>query len=146
MTYRRRKGIVLFLKRCGVLLMVVTWMGCSSSGDLPTAQVKGKVTYKGKPVTSGTVMFVPDKGPAATGEIDKDGTYLLGTYDIDDGAVLGWHKVAITALEDIGGLLPEQPKALPAPTVPAKYLSQETSGLRVEVKSDVNEFDFPLVD
>ena len=134
------------VKHSWAILLVIAIVGCSSSGDRPTAPVKGTVSYKGKTLTAGTVMFVPDSGPAATGEIQPDGSYELSTYGTNDGAVLGSHKVTITALEDMGGALPEQPKALPAPVIPAKYLSQETSGLRVEVKADGNVIDFPLTD
>ena len=81
--------------------------GCSKNGGLITAPVKGKVTFKGKPLPNGTVMFVPGEGPAATGEIGSDGAYRLTTGSID-GAVLGNHKISITALADIGSALPEQ--------------------------------------
>ena len=40
--------------------------------------VKGKVTYKGQPLTKGTVRFEPDGyGRMATGKIQPDGTYVL---------------------------------------------------------------------
>lgn len=110
------------------------------------APVHGKIMYKGKPVPSGTIMFVPDKGPAATAEIAKDGAYRLITEGIGDGAVLGNHKVSITALADMGNLLPEQRSGTPPPLVPAKYLSHENSGLRAEVKSGDNELNFDLTD
>jgi hypothetical protein len=121
-------------------------LGCGSGGDMPTAPVKGKVTYNNQPLTSGTVMFVPEQGPAATGEIRSDGTYSLATYGRNDGAVLGTHKVTITAIEDMRDLLPEAQNPTPPPLVPDKYLSHETSGLVVEVKSGGNEHDFDLTD
>ena len=117
--------------------------GCTSSGNLPTSPVKGRVTYRGKPVPNGTVMFVPETGPAATGELTKDGTFVLTTYSNGDGAVLGMHKVAITALQDTSGLSPEQ-SGTPAPLVPEKYLGQDTSGLTFEVKEGENEANFTL--
>jgi hypothetical protein len=118
--------------------------GCSSKRGLETAPVKGKITFKGKPLPNGTVMFVPGEGPAATGEIDKDGNYRLTTYSTGDGAVLGNHKVSITALADIGTALPEQRNPLPPSLVPDKYLSHETSGLTFEVKRGNNEANFEL--
>jgi hypothetical protein len=118
--------------------------GCSKSGGLKTAPVAGKVTFKGKPVPNGTVMFVPGEGPAATGEIDKDGNYRLSTYGNGDGAVLGNHKVSITALAEIGTALPEQRNPTPPSLLPAKYLSHETSGLTIEVKDGNNDVNFEL--
>jgi hypothetical protein len=122
-------------------------LGCSKKTGMPTAPVVGKVTYRGKPVPTGTVMFTPDEGPAATGNIAPDGTYRLTTYREGDGAVIGRHKVTITALQDMGNLLPEQRSPTPPPLVPVKYLSAETSGLTAEVKPDVtNTIDFHLKD
>jgi hypothetical protein len=131
--------------RWGLTVLCLLMAGCGPSGDMATAPVNGKVTYNGSPLTSGTVMFVPDQGPAATGEIGRDGSYVLGTYGLKDGAVLGSHKVTITAIADMGDLLPEA-QATPPPVIPDKYLNQETSGLVVEVKSGNNEVNFDLTD
>jgi hypothetical protein len=127
------------------ILCLLMLVGCSK-GDKDVAPVKGKVTYKGKAITQGTVMFQPTGGgPAAQGNLLSDGTYKLGTYKEDDGAVIGTHKVAIIALADLKGMLPEQ-QALPPPIIPDKYLSQDTSGLQAEVKSGDNEINFDLPD
>jgi hypothetical protein len=125
-------------------LIVCFAIGCGRKGGLETAPVTGKVTYKGKPLPNGTVMFVPAEGPAATGEIAADGTYHLSTYGSDDGAVLGQHKIAITALADMSNLLPEQRNPLPPSLIPDKYMSQDTSGLTAEVKRGENKVDLEL--
>ena len=122
-------------------------VGCAKKGGLETAPVSGKVTYRGKALTTGTVMFVPAQGPAATGEISKDGTYKLTTYRPDDGAVIGAHKVTITALQGMEGALPEVRSGTPGPLVPAKYLNDNTSGLTADVKPKTNnEVNFDLKD
>jgi hypothetical protein len=135
--------------RMSALLFVVVFLaaGCAKKGGMETAPVSGKVTYRGKAVPTGTVMFVPTEGPAATGNIASDGTYKLETYTAGDGAVIGTHKVTITALQDMAGALPEQRSPTPPPLVPAKYLSGETSGLVAEVKPKTNnEVNFDLKD
>ncbi len=121
-------------------------VGCGPKGDRATAPVKGQITYNGEPLPTGTVMFVPEQGPAATGEIRPDGTYSLGTYGTNDGAVLGNHKVSITAIADMGDMLPEAQSPTPPPLIPQKYLSHESSGLVAEVKSGTNELNFDLTD
>jgi hypothetical protein len=137
--------LVCFVAGAGVSLLWI--VGCAQKTGLPTAPVVGKVTYRGKPVPTGTVMFTPEEGPAATGNIAPDGTYRLTTYREADGAVIGRHKVTITALQDMGNLLPEQRSPTPPPLVPVKYLSAETSGLTAEVKPGVtNTIDFTLTD
>jgi hypothetical protein len=133
-------------KLSSVLVGVLLVIGCDSGG-LKTAVVRGKVTYQGKAVTSGTVTFVPDAGgPPATGEIQPDGTFTLTTYKTGDGAVLGKHKVFVVAMEDTSGKLPEERKALPAPTIPNKYTSLATSPLTAEVGDKDNTVQFDLQD
>lgn len=120
--------------------------GCSKDG-FPTAPVRGKITYKGQPVGSGTILFNPEGDrPAATGEIKADGSYVLSTYGDGDGAVLGKHSILITALEDMTDKLPEQRSATPKAIIPSKYLGSDTSGLSEEVKEGQNTFDFELKD
>jgi hypothetical protein len=117
--------------------------GCGS--DFPkTAVVKGKVSYNGKPVPHGRVLFVPVvPGTTATGEIAPDGSYSLTTFRKGDGAVLGKHKVAIIAMEDRPGALPTDAN-LPPPIVPDKYTSPGTTDLEAEVKDGENKLDFDL--
>lgn len=134
-------------RACVVLATMAFVAGCSSSGGLPTAKVTGKVTYRDKPVPNGTVMFVPEGDkPAATGEIQPDGTYELSTYGAGDGAVLGPHTVMITAVAEMADALPEQRSGTPALLVPLKYANNNTSGLTAEVKDEPNTFNFDLKD
>jgi len=140
---RVRAGPIVML----LYLAAAVAIGCTKKGGLATAPVSGKVTYRGKAVPTGTVMFVPSEGPAATGEIGTDGTYKLTTCHPDDGAVIGKHKVTITALQGMGDALPEQRSPTPPPLIPAKYLNDETSGLTAEVKAGTkNEVNFELKD
>src|SRR5262249_52680611 len=125
------------------LALLVALAGCGS-GQMKTAVVKGKVTYKGAPVPNGTISFIPDSGPAATGEIQRDGTYTLTTYRSGDGAVLGKHTVVIVAMQDQGDRLPEARTPLPPPIVPDRYTSAATSELRAEVKDELNTINFTL--
>ena len=138
-----RATVLLF----SALLAAAVISGCGKKGGLETAPVSGKVTYRGKPLTTGTVMFVPGEGPAATGEINSAGVYKLTTYTSGDGAVIGKHKVTITALQGMGDALPEQRSPTPPPLIPAKYLNDGTSGLTAEVKPGTNnEVNFELTD
>jgi len=119
--------------------------GCGPRGAA-TAIVRGKVTYKGKPVPNGTVNFIPTKGPSATGEIQPDGSYTLTTYKSGDGAVLGKHKVIVVAMQDMGSVLPESRNPLPPPIVPMKYTSLATTDLTADVEQKENTINFDLTD
>lgn len=111
-----------------------------------TAPVKGKVTYNGKPIPRGTVLFVPlTPGPTATGRINPDGTYALTTFKNGDGAVLGKHKVVVDAKEELPRTFPQgADPPTPPPIVPDKYLSHATTDLEAEVQDGENHLDFDL--
>lgn len=131
-------------------------LGCDSGP--PTAPVHGKVTYKGKPVSTGTVTFYPTTGGRpAVGSINEDGTYELARKARGDGVILGDYKVTIEAVE--AGTPAEQPASLtgelgtaagagmstpPTYLVPEKYSVQETSDLTKTVESGDNEINFDL--
>src|SRR5262245_14179862 len=77
------------------LVVLVVAAGCSS-GYVP---VKGKVTLKNqKPVTVGSVVFVPDKDNTLrvtpTGKITPEGTYELSTEG-RSGAPVGSYIVCV---------------------------------------------------
>jgi hypothetical protein len=126
---------------CGMMLLT----SCGPRGEA-TAIVRGKVTYAGKPVPNGTVNFIPDRGPSATGEIQPDGSYTLTTYKSGDGAVIGAHKVIVVAMQDMSNRLPENRTPLPPPIVPVKYTSLATSDLTADVQKKENTINFDLKD
>jgi hypothetical protein len=113
--------------------------GCGSSGgagSMPSLiPVKGKVTFKGQPLTSGTITFAPDDyGGPARGELQPDGTFVLTTSTSGDGVVAGHHRVYITGVDSKSktGALPK------------KYSAPTTSKLEAEVSPDNTEFTFDI--
>lgn len=74
--------------------------GCSG-GKYAVEPVEGTVTFEGKPISWGTVLFVPKapedsegfSGKAAAGPVDEQGRYRLTTYAVNDGAIVGSHSV-----------------------------------------------------
>lgn len=122
---------------------ILSLSGCGT--DRPrTAPVRGKVTYKGQPVPNGTVAFIPDGGTCATGEIGPDGSYTLTTFRPGDGAILGKHKVVISALQDMSDQAVEAWSKLPPPIIPPKYMNLATTDLQAEVKDGENTINFDL--
>ncbi len=105
-------------------------IACGSSGP-PMAQVKGRVTYLGKPVTKGTVTFqssVPD-GRNATGQIDSDGYYPSRRRIPAMGPSSAVTIVTIYSRDET--ILDYTPKTPPPIKflVPKKYENPATSGL-----------------
>ena len=83
--------------------------------------VKGKVTLKGQPLTTGTIRFEPDDfGRPASGKLQSDGTFVLSTPKEGDGVVPGHHRVSIT---NIG------PKSKEG-ALPKKYTTGKTANAR----------------
>jgi len=120
-------------------------IGCGQKSDI--SPVNGVVRLDGKPISKGTVRFVPAAGRAADGKIRSDGTFTLGTYGESDGAIIGLHHVAIIAYDvtPVGRTEAGRPKSLISkPLVPERYMSAGTSLLTFEVKPGENHAEFDL--
>lgn len=135
------------LRPAAVLLAAcVLSAGCGGGPNLAT--VRGVVLLDDKPLSTGTVNFIPaDGGPAASGEISADGSFELQTKDVGRGALVGKHRVAVVAFksatwppnydqtdgqQDSGAL------------VPAHYGIADSSGISFEVEPGQNEFTIEL--
>lgn len=111
-------------------LVLVAAFGCSSK-PYQVAQVSGRVTLDGKPLSTGSITFAPmaskdnpNPGPTSHGILDADGRFAL-IFDVSTpGSVVGKCRVYITSLtanpaadeRDAGG-----PVAKARDKVPAKY-------------------------
>jgi hypothetical protein len=135
------------LAALGTVLAVFS-PGCGSKGD-PVTPVRGTVAYRGSPLRGGTIVFTPDaskgtRGPLALGEIQPDGTYVLKTGE-SPGAVAGWHRITVVAVQAASAPQPGQRFAIPQSLVPERYRDPELCGLSREVKAgEGNVLDFDL--
>src|SRR5262249_24941729 len=87
---------------------------------------------QGKPLPSGTVLFVGDDGKPVRARINSD-----GSYEADDVPV-GKVKIAIRvrARPPVLPNDPQPPQPLPPSVkIPRKYMSTDTSGLTCTVTS-----------
>ena len=86
----------------GVVLVLLA--GC---GGPTMAPVKGRVVCHGKPVSAAAVVFSPvpkaetdrESGKPGTGYSEADGTFVLSTFKVRDGALIGPHRVTISLEE-----------------------------------------------
>jgi hypothetical protein len=76
---------------------------------------------------------------SAGGQIAASGSFKVSTFGVEDGALPGKHRVAITppASSD-----PDKPP--PKSKLPAKYESFDTSGLTVEIKPGQKNVELEL--
>ncbi len=141
-------------------VLALTAWGCAGGmgGKPPMAKVTGKVTYKGAPVTQGTITFFPieDKGAKnqlpAVGELSSNGSFELTTFDTGDGAVLGQHKAVLKVSSFPAGTLPgnspddirkmESDKSV----IPPQYTNPEKTPLKYTVVEGKNDFAIELKD
>ena len=135
------------LLRCLIVSLLALFCGCNTPHETAkTYPVQGTVKFKnGTPVRTGKIEFLSDDGQwTATGEIDEDGHFTLGTNDGADGAVLGKHKIMITQVFIPGH--PTMSLETAGPPVASIYNSFGTSPLTIEVEdASVNRLTIELV-
>ena len=116
--------------------------GCGSNAPAPVpATVRGKVTFNGRPVAGGLVVFTPDpqrggRGKPARAETGTDGGFILH-LDASPQIPAGWYRVSIAPPPTVSDPISA------SPPFPAKLARPDLSGLEREVqpgKEHVFEF------
>lgn len=159
---RQNKPAGSFISTLTMLIAVFfsTLLGCGRSDQFALAPVTGRVTVDGSPLAEGTILFRPESGRAGRAKIENGAIVHASTYGIDDGIVLGKHKVAIQPIPEVEraakaaatgqGTSPSYVQNLSevraqAAQIPAKYQDVDQSGLTVEIKDDDNELLLELM-
>jgi hypothetical protein len=119
-------------------LSVLLACGCAGVPVTPVTTVAdrlpvlGKVYLDGRPLPLGTVSFMPEseQGATATGKIESDGSFAMGTWTPRDGVLAGKYRVAIIAW----GTPPTRPDGVGQRLIPERYFDSHKSGIpQVEV-------------
>jgi hypothetical protein len=78
------------------IALIPAMTGCGS-GRVATYPVTGSVRFDdGEPVRFGVIEFRPDSGgTSARAQLGRDGSFILGTYAVDDGAAEGSYRVIV---------------------------------------------------
>jgi hypothetical protein len=94
------------------------------------APVTGKVVFEdNKPVPGGKVILHPADDPnvpSAIGDIQPDGTFVLSTYKLGDGARVGRYHVLVQPIQD------DYSARKPRP-IDARFADPTTSGIEFTV-------------
>src|SRR5713101_10157390 len=113
----------------GIFVLSAAFLAAGLAGCLhgPTVgQVSGTVTFRGKPVTDGTITFInPTTGFAAEAGLSKDGSYVVKTPE--GGLVVGEYIVMVNPLIYLDASNPRTPPSpveRPASNIPDKYRNQ----------------------
>jgi hypothetical protein len=107
------------LRLVGTILLLAALVGCGK----PTSTFRGKVTFHGRPLTSGVIYFL---GPApqmrmGMGTIHDDGTYVATDVPVGEVRV-----------------------SFQAPGLPAKYGDPNRSELVYEITSGMTSLDVEI--
>jgi hypothetical protein len=122
----------------GIALMIVALAvtGCGKSGP-DRIEITGTVTFKGKPVPAGNIVFDPDPkrgndGPGAFAHI-KQGRF--DTRDAGKGPIAGVYQAHVTGMDGVPG--PEMPQG-------HILFSQWTTDVEVDRSKTDFHFDVPV--
>jgi hypothetical protein len=140
--YSWRVRLILFAAAAGLGLL---GGGCGKGGK--AIPVSGKVTLSnGKTLTSGTVIFHPNKAKGNTyggepvGEINEQGQYTLADRG-KPGAPAGWYKVTVASQN----ITPDntKPDAVKSNINPT-YSNPDLTTIEVEVVAEPKAYDIQV--
>lgn len=147
------------VRRSFVILCLCLAMACGCGGGNkkrpPLGKVAGKVLYKGAPVPNVNVTFMTEGAPrAGSGTTNINGEFQLTTYDTNDGAIVGTHKVTVTqpapaatAPMSVSDLATKGAPPAPKETaIPPKYSDPKTTPLTNTVDAGKNDITIELTD
>lgn len=127
---------------CRALLCVAAAMAGCDDGPDNMAEVSGKVTLDGQPLSGARVTFTPvGAGSSSSGVTDSDGHYELSLSRDIEGAVIGEHTVSVTTYA------PANPDGdPPSPGAPEKVPTKfnRNSTLTKKVEDGSNEINLEL--
>lgn len=147
---RTRSGIL-------CLLPIIVLTGCGTGEtQIPRAGVEGEVTWNGKPIDDGVVLFVPSGGAAGPHTSPIPAPIVQGKYLLKaaDGPPVGQHRIEIRATRKTGKKTPEPSAAMKRfdPTLKSVELTEQylpprfntASTISREVQPGENLIDFHL--
>ena len=124
-------------------------MGCGGADDerSPVAKVECTVTVNGQPLTKGSITFTPTagtKGRGSRGSITGGKAASLNCYKDGDGAIVGTHKVKISARKAAAATAVEgEVPAVSPELIPAEFNVKSTL-IRTVKAGEVNKFTFDV--
>jgi hypothetical protein len=136
------------------VLLVALGLGAVLAGCRPSqGELRGTVTYNGKPLQQGNVQFLAQDGIPRTARIGPDGKFMVampaGTAKVlvvsVDEQKLGQFTTALAGRGGPAGRAapPRMPRGSFS-QIPQRYADWDASGLTVEVASGATVHDFAL--
>ena len=133
---------------CLLLALLLGATGCGGAGD-----VKGTITYKGKPVASGAVLILDRDGRAHYAPLQPDGSFAVPNVRRGEASLAVNSPDPRTILAAVGEKRVGQPQtSAPQPgadkwfPLPPKVGDPIQSGLKIAVRGGVNSIDIDLTE
>lgn len=124
------------------LVLVAT--GCGGGRD--TATVTGRVTYKGQPLTAGSVaIHVAGRRPA-TGPINPDGTYRVEQAPVGEAKVAVQTPRPAPATKAAPGPVPGGAAPVRVVPIPDRFADADRTTLSAVVRSGGQQHDIDIRD
>ena len=117
------------------LFYVLLNAGCNRGRELKALYpARGQVFFDGKPAKGARVVFHPVGAPdpraiLPQAQVADDGTFVLSTYNFEDGAPQGSYSVTVVKMQGNG----------PVNLLLSRYENPATSGLEVQIEKRDNE-------
>jgi hypothetical protein len=136
----------------GLIVLVIVGCGGPSTRDV-TGDISGKVTYAGKPLPSGIIVFVGLDGTHVPSQNHLDGSYVVRGVPAGSAQITvntPWErfqaqqKQGRPAPRPVGRLLDSRGQPI-AVKIPAMYSDVHQSGLTYTVRngSQIHDIDLP---
>ena len=119
-----------------VVLLATLLVGCGD-GRPSRVPVSGQVLIDGKPLTLGSIRFIPSDSRASQGALDDNGRFTLNCYEKADGVVIGTHTVTVLACKPLS-------RTLVRWHAPKKYADATTSDIKQEISKPENDLTINL--
>ncbi len=121
------------------LASVALWVGCTKRAVRETCTVEGTVTYQGKPLTGGFIVFSNlEAGIVQSAQLEPDGRYRLPEIPVGEYRVY-FGDPPPPGPDETGPSV----ERVPLP-IPQQYKSQDTSQLSAKLTAGTNKVDFNL--
>jgi hypothetical protein len=126
-------------------LLLSALLGLAGCGGPSTGVVSGHITFKGEPVSFGTVAFIGQDGHTDSGQLQPDGGYTVARAP----AVITVQTYPIPPMMRPPDKADAAPVRTPAGAIryvpiPPRYSDDKTSDLRYTVKPGPQTFDVEL--
>lgn len=137
-------------KRCYLIVLMLiivscsAMVGCAASSGVPVFPASGKLTVNGEPAKGAIVGLHPvngdfdQQGTRPAGKVLDDGTFVISTYKIGDGAPAGEYRASI-----VWPQFPDRDDP-GADRMKGKYADPKTSPVAVTIQIGRNSLE-PIV-